>query len=505
MTLKSHLSDALRLSFWRAPRTTNAALSQASIVLIFVGAALATVAEQFFLAGATATFALYGVNSILAAAAVSAGLIVCFASVDRSPATLRNLVLLHVCAVLFAIGATKLESALVNAIMPIVTSHGLSNAAIMTIFVGACLLLPILTMLWVAGAARQIFRGVAGVRRPTLRAFAFAGCSFLAALALPSWPIFAPADFNRVTANYWEFGESIYKASAQTAAAEETRAAAKAAEQKAARLEGQQPARVEAALAAVEPRDAEKSNIFMVGVSGYSEQDVFAHETEQSLSILKSRFDIGNRVVRLVNDDNSTELHPIASIQNLSQVLHGLGARMDREKDVLILTMTSHGSPEGFSLLFDELFSRTLDPQTLKAMLDEAGIKNRILIVSSCYSGTFIPELANDDTMILTAASATRTSFGCANGRKWTYFGEALFDHGLKEKTTLAEAFATARKTVGQWETEQNITPSDPRISVGEAIAKRFPALVGPPPAQVVRQSEAEHASAQGERVAGAN
>ena len=137
MSLKRHLSDALRLAVWRAPRAPNPALSPSSIALIFLSGALAIVAQQFFEAGATITaFSLYGVNSILADLAVSAGLIALFARVDQTPATLRNLVLLHVCGLLFFIGATKLQSPLMSAIMTNTMSPGMSPAAFMAIFIG---------------------------------------------------------------------------------------------------------------------------------------------------------------------------------------------------------------------------------------------------------------------------------------------------------------------------------------------------------------------------------
>ena len=170
---------------------------------------------------------------------------------------------------------------------------------------------------------------------------------------------------------------------------------------------------------------------------------------------------------------------------------------MDPDKDVLILTMTSHGSPDGFALRYGDFVERTLDPQTLKTLLDEAGIRNRVVIVSSCYSGAFVAPLADPDTAIITAASSTHTSFGCSNERKWTYFGEAFFEKGLAGNATLAEAFAAARATVASWESEQKLIPSDPQIAIGDRIARRFPDLVGAatPTAAIAADAEPAHAN----------
>ena len=47
----------------------------------------------------------------------------------------------------------------------------------------------------------------------------------------------------------------------------------------------------------------------------------------------------------------------------------------------------------------------SLTPARLTKALDQAGIKNRVLILSACYSGSFVPPLSNENTMILTASA----------------------------------------------------------------------------------------------------
>ena len=116
-------------------------------------------------------------------------------------------------------------------------------------------------------------------------------------------------------------------------------------------------------------------------------------------------------------------------------------------------------------------------------MLDAAEIKNRIVIVSSCYAGAFVAPLKNPDTMILTAADAEHTSFGCSDDRHWTWFGEALFEKGLADHATLADAFTAAKATIAGWEREQKMTASNPQMFIGDDIARNFPDIVGKPPA----------------------
>ena len=90
-------------------------------------------------------------------------------------------------------------------------------------------------------------------------------------------------------------------------------------------------------------------------------------------------------------------------------------------------------------------------------MLDREGIRNRIVIVSACYGGVFVQPLANDNTIVLTAADEKSTSFGCSNEREWTYFGDALFNHGLRPDASLEQAFADARTKIGEWEARDGL------------------------------------------------
>lgn len=488
MSFRENAQDALRLASWRAPKSVDPHLSRLSMVGIFAAVILAVAGAELLLAKDFASaFSPYGINAVIASVALHCVVVVAFANVDRTPATLRNLMLVYIVAIFVGIsidvGGTFLAP------------HKLGDPYTRTSSV-VTLAIFATWLIWMTGAARQAFRRAPLARRPMLRAFAFTACYLLSALALPYWPIFAPKDFNATQANIWEIVRRADRAQASKSESDEADAQRET-DRQAARLEGRQTAQLDAAVAALEPRDASTSNVFAIGVAGWSEQDVFMRETQQSLDVLTAHFNLGKRVLSLVNNASTTDARPVASMQNLGAALRAVGARMDSDRDVLILTMTSHGSPDGFALRLDNLIWRTLDPATLKILLDDAGIKNRILIVSSCYSGAFATALADENTMILTAASATRTSFGCANERKWTYFGEAFFERGLKDNATLAGAFQSARRTIGQWEREQKLTPSDPQIFVGAEIARRFPQLVGDGSSLAARETEGEPARSE--------
>lgn len=106
----------------------------------------------------------------------------------------------------------------------------------------------------------------------------------------------------------------------------------------------------------------------------------------------------------------------------------------------------------------------------IKTALDESGIDWRIIIVSACYSGSFIHPLKDESSLIATAARADRRSFGCTDDRDLTYFGEALFRDALPKSTTLREALWLARVLVSEKEDAEGLEASEPKIYVGGAM-----------------------------------
>jgi hypothetical protein len=133
-----------------------------------------------------------------------------------------------------------------------------------------------------------------------------------------------------------------------------------------------------------------------------------------------------------------------ATIESLAATLESAGKRLDSSTDVLFAILTSHGSPEGLDVTIGRK-STTLTPPRLSDMLNRAGMRYKVVIISACYSGVFIPHLATADTLVITAADANHPSFGCEDRAKWTFFGDAFFNVALRQSATLREAFTTAR------------------------------------------------------------
>jgi len=219
-------------------------------------------------------------------------------------------------------------------------------------------------------------------------------------------------------------------------------------------------------------------DLYHVGFGSYAHQAVFRREVEHVRAILDERFDTAGRSLALINFADTVGRVPIASRSNLELALQGVAARMNTEEDVLLLYLTSHGSPNGkLSVSFWPLQLNDLTAQDLRRMLDDSGIRWRVIVVSACYSGTFIDALQDEGTLVITASARDRNSFGCSNENEYTYFGEAFFRDALAETRSFAAGFERAKAIVTRREKEEGRKPSEPKLVSGEAIAAKLAVL----------------------------
>ncbi|TCB37608.1 peptidase C13 family protein [Acinetobacter sp. ANC 4910] len=230
-------------------------------------------------------------------------------------------------------------------------------------------------------------------------------------------------------------------------------------------------------LQAIEYGEFAQSHWYFLGVAGASYQDVFMSEVKRIREQFDTRFGTFGRSMILVNNPATRTEIPIASRTSMELALKRIGQQMNRESDVLFLYMTSHGLQNEFEMENAPLDLAQVDPKWLRDALDRSGIRWRVIVISACYSGSFVSALQNDNTLIITASAADRASFGCSNEADYTYFGRAFFDQAMREQHSMKDAFAQAKDTVAQWETAQGFDPSEPQWSIGKNMELMLPQL----------------------------
>jgi hypothetical protein len=243
-----------------------------------------------------------------------------------------------------------------------------------------------------------------------------------------------------------------------------------------------QPARIAAAVDRVEPNTGKQPAVFFVGFAGDGDQNIFKREAVFAQSVIADHFGSADRSMELINDVDDRDSYPLATVSGLTDALRLLAERMNPDQDVLVLTLTSHGSREGLAVTNGSLPLLQLGPTELRQALDEAGIKWRVVIVSACYSGVFLEPLETDSTLIATASDSEHSSFGCADDRDLTYFGEAFFKDSIPTTPSLEAAFKKAADLIQRRETAEHLEHSNPQLYVGPAIRQKLAPLEKGPP-----------------------
>src|SRR3954469_24334169 len=211
---------------------------------------------------------------------------------------------------------------------------------------------------------------------------------------------------------------------------------------------------------------------YIVSFGLFGPESVFASEAQKAAQILRARLQAEAQVLVRFNDKRGGN----ATSATLAAALRSAGQAMVPEKDILVVFLTSHGSPDGLAVVAGRR-SETLSPRSFRSMLNSSGARYRVVIISACYSGVFARALADRRTLVITAAAPDRPSFGCEDGATWTYFGDAFFNQALRASPTLGEVFCRARDIVARRERKEGFEPSRPQIAGGSEV---LPLLAGP-------------------------
>lgn len=237
------------------------------------------------------------------------------------------------------------------------------------------------------------------------------------------------------------------------------------------------------ALAGV-PTSTPAVELFSLVVGGDGKQSVFLREADYVSNLLASRFGAFGQIT-LVNHRDHLIDRPMATRETITRAVQTLAQRTGPE-DLVFIYLTSHGTQE-HELVLDQPRMELADLPADELATALAPLKNRdkVVVISACYSGGFIPELKDEKTLIMTASRADRVSFGCSEEADFTYFGDALFAKALVETDDLQQAFNDAKKFVIEREAAENYEASEPQIWAPKGVITHW---------QLLRKQQAERA-----------
>ncbi len=232
---------------------------------------------------------------------------------------------------------------------------------------------------------------------------------------------------------------------------------------------------LDAELIKLRPQTPAQTDMYFIGMAAYADQDVFMREVLSVRDILVRRLGLAGRTLTLINNRSTIDDYPLANRHNLARAAAGLGHVMDVDDDVAVLFVTSHGYEDSsLAVDFGPLGLNAIDANDIRASFDQAGIRYRVVIISACYSGGFIDGLKSPDSIVITASARDRSSFGCAEERDWTYFGQAFFAEAMMHTTSFVSAFDEAAAAIKARERREMKKASEPQIWVGEHIARHL-------------------------------
>ncbi|VVM78761.1 hypothetical protein PS662_02205 [Pseudomonas fluorescens] len=232
---------------------------------------------------------------------------------------------------------------------------------------------------------------------------------------------------------------------------------------------------LEDALANV-PASTPAIELYTLTLGGDGKQSVFLRESDFVSNMLTSRFSAFGQI-RLVNHRDHLVDRPMATRENLRRAALTLAERSGPE-DLIFIYLTSHGSSE-HELVLDQprMELADLPADELAAVLAPLKNRDKIVVISACYSGGFIPALKDERTLIMTASRADRVSFGCSEEANFTYFGDALFAQALNQTDDLEHAFKLAKATVAERELADGFEASEPQIWAPKTVLSHWQLL----------------------------
>ena len=227
--------------------------------------------------------------------------------------------------------------------------------------------------------------------------------------------------------------------------------------------------RLATALDTLQPNRPGVVDVYVVSI-GLDSDPVFGREASEAAKVISRRYGaVGRTIFLTAGADDKSVGTPQGSPPNLAITLAAVAGKMNLKEDVLILFATTHGDPvAGLAYRDGTNGVGMIAPKRMEVLLDGLGFERRMILLSACFAGVFIPNLTTENSIIVTAASSKRSSFGCAPGNDWTFFGDALINNALRKNQSFEKATDEAVALISKWETDLKLMPSRPQVFVGD-------------------------------------
>jgi hypothetical protein len=228
------------------------------------------------------------------------------------------------------------------------------------------------------------------------------------------------------------------------------------------------------------------TDLYFVGFAPDARHPGFVTDVDAAQRVMDERWHTNGRSVVLLNSPLTVAERPFATITHLRQVLLEIGDTIDADDDIVMLYLTgSSGADHTLTAVNPPLDLVSLSPLGLKQLLDAAGIRWRVIVVSTCNAGTWVNALKDDDTLVIASSAADVRGSDCSGGLAPSSFGQAFFTNAMRHSDDVAHAFEVTRKSLADRHAAQ------PVMAIGPAIAEHLKLLRGASTGRVVANAGA--------------
>jgi hypothetical protein len=206
--------------------------------------------------------------------------------------------------------------------------------------------------------------------------------------------------------------------------------------------------------------------IIFAGFAMHSQSPAFVNDVLQAEALVK-RIDPAALSLKLGNAAAGQTIDwPQATAENFAVVM-GRMAEVVRPQDRVLLLFSTHSNPGLLNAAAGGKHLAPITPPMLSSALAGLGPVPTVVVISSCYSGSFIESLKAPNRVIVTATEPRGTSFKCAYDQR-TPFSDALFGQPNANELSFQAWAAAAQKSVATQEKSRKLPASRPQVFVGD-------------------------------------
>jgi hypothetical protein len=178
--------------------------------------------------------------------------------------------------------------------------------------------------------------------------------------------------------------------------------------------------------------------------------------------------------IALSNEPQTSKLtYPFATLHTLTQTFDRIAEWSKKYSITLVLLISTHGNVDMLTSNVANEYYTPIQSKHLRHWLNRLGDTPTAIILSACYSGSFIPVLEASNRLIFTSAAMNRISFGCAYHDDNTYFIGELFGPNFMPEKTWNENFKMAKFEIEKKEKYMGVKQSsNPQSSIPDIFSK---------------------------------